>query len=911
MNKKKFLLITTSILSFGAISLALLSGYYNNYVFAIGNQNSGSYRIVCSSTKNKFFQGTGSSGQSGNATIKTDLDNDINFTYSDVAGGSSSVWHLIKPNGYFYNTTPIHGLSQATFVSTSDDKQFTIYWGSDTNYTLGSESLSSSVEGTSFSFNGDNPTYFKVINTSGSNLSFTNIDINFACQNNYPVLNISSENEDMGTVSGGGTKVVGQSVTIVATPKSGYKFVGWYSGSELISSDASYTFNIGNNDLNYVAKFTYQSYNLIVQSESLTKGTVSESSGEYDYLENITISTNANNGYTFSGWYNGSTLVSKDNPYSFSMPYNDIIYTAKFSTNSYDLSLVNNNPDLGSISGNGSFLYGSNVTITATPNTGVSFLGWYDDGDNLVSSNPTYTFTMPYEDIQYIAKFAWTPYSISLSVNDESMGSVTGGGSYTYGQQVNLTATPTEHYSFFGWYDDSTLLSHETTYSFSMPNKSLNYSAKFVKNYKLNVYSDDDSKGSVSAPTEWGVGLEVAVSANPNIGYILDYWGDENYDEVSYDASYSFIMPEHDVELIACFAAGYTFTVTSSDSSKGTVIGGGQYKVGQSVTATMNYVSGTFKGWYDADDNLVSKSNPYTFIMPANDYSLEAIFMTTQEEWNIAHGAIPNLSDDGKTITYGLYPQTNVNDSSLISALNALTTPESNGWYLYNNDYYAKVSAKPNSSNYKFDNGTTIVRGTTYWFKCEPIAWNVLSNSNGEYYILSSVLLDAHRYNASWSGTDSNGRYANNYEYSEIRAWLNDEFYNSAFVLGNSNIQLTNVDNSVATTNSSSNPYACNNTQDKVFLPSYQDYINSSYGFFASYDSTSTRYCKTTDWARATGAFYITSSNLLYNGYYWTRSPSGPYSDYEWKVGIDGYLSTNSVSYPHYSVRPSLSIKIA
>ena len=213
--------------------------------------------------------------------------------------------------------------------------------------------------------------------------------------------------------------------------------------------------------------------------------------------------------------------------------------------------------------------------------------------------------------------------------------------------------------------------------------------------------------------------------------------------------------------------------------------------------------------------------------------------------------------------------------------------------------------------DYKFDNGTTIVRGTTYWFKCEPIAWNVLSNSNGEYYILSSVLLDAHRYNASWSGTDSNGRYANNYEYSEIRAWLNDEFYNSAFVLGNSNIQLTNVDNSVATTNSSSNPYACNNTQDKVFLPSYQDYINSSYGFFASYDSTSTRYCKTTDWARATGAFYITSSNLLYNGYYWTRSPSGPYSDYEWKVGIDGYLSTNSVSYPHYSVRPSLSIKIA
>lgn len=908
MNKKKFLLIATSVLSFGTISLALFSGFYNNYVFASGDQNSGSYRIVCNSTKNKFFSGTGSTGQSGNATIKTNLDNDIDFTYSDVAGGSSSVWHLIKPNGYFYNTTPIHGLNQATFVSTSDDKQFTIYWGNDTDYTLGSESLSSSQEGTSFSFNGDSPTYFKVINTSGSNLSFTNIDINFECRNHYPVLNISSENEDMGTVSGSGTKVAGQSVTIVATPNSGYKFVGWYSGSELISSNASYTFNIGYDDLNYVAKFTYQSYNLIVQSESLTKGTVSESSGEYDYLENITISANANNGYTFSGWYKESTLVSDDNPYSFNMPHNDITYTAKFSTNSYDLSLVNNNPDLGSISGDGTFLYGSNVTVTATPNIGVSFLGWYDDGDNLVSSNPTYTFTMPYEDIQYIAKFAWTPYSITLSVNDDSMGSVTGDGSYTHGQQVNLTATPNEHYSFFGWYDDSTLLSQETTYSFSMPNKSLNYSAKFVKNYNLNVYSDDDSMGSVSAPTEWGVGLEVTVSANPNTGYVLDYWGDENYDEVSYDASYSFIMPEHDVELIACFATGYTFTVTSSDESKGSVSGGGQYKAGQSVTATMNHISGIFKGWYDVDDNLVSKSNPYTFTMPTNDYSLEAIFTT--QEWDIAHGVIPNLSDDEKTITYGLYPQTNVSNSSLISALNKLTTPESNGWYLYEDEYYAKVSATPYSTDYTFDNGRTIASGTKYWFKCEPITWNVLSNNDGEYYILSSVLLDAHRYNEYYTGT-KDGHYANNYEYSEIRAWLNNEFYNSAFALGNSNIQLTNVDNSAATTDSMSNPYVCNNTQDKVFFPSYKDYINSSYGFSTSTNSTETRYCKTTDWARARGAYCNIGSSYLYNSSYWIRSPYSDDSNPVWTVYSDGSIYRSSDYLTYLSVRPALTIKIA
>lgn len=272
----------------------------------------------------------------------------------------------------------------------------------------------------------------------------------------------------------------------------------------------------------------------------------------------------------------------------------------------------------------------------------------------------------------------------------------------------------------------------------------------------------------------------------------------------------------------------------------------------------------------------------------------------------------PVISEDGKTISYGLFPQTNIDDSSLISALNSLTTAESNGWYLYEGEYYAKVSATPHESSYKFDNGTKIVSGTTYWFKCEPITWNVLNNSNGKYYILSSVLLDAHRYNEYYAGT-KDGHYANNYKYSEIRSWLNNDFYNSAFALGNSYIQTTDVNNSASTTKSSSNQYACENTNDKVFLPSYKDYINSSYGFSTSTGSTNTRYCRTTDWARARGSYYYTSSgSFQYNGYYWTRSPSSDYSGYSWGVLSDGdvYFDFGGVSHTNYSVRPAITITL-
>lgn len=272
-------------------------------------------------------------------------------------------------------------------------------------------------------------------------------------------------------------------------------------------------------------------------------------------------------------------------------------------------------------------------------------------------------------------------------------------------------------------------------------------------------------------------------------------------------------------------------------------------------------------------------------------------------------GITPMFSAKNKTVTYGLYPQKNVNDSSLVSALNALTIPESNGWYLYENEYYAKAVAKPYDSSYKFDNGTTIVKGTTYWFKCEPIVWNVLSNSAGKYYVLSSVLLDAHCYYDSQSSRTIGGKtvYANNYGYSDIRTWLNSDFFDSAFALGNSHIQTTTVKNGASTTNSIYNDYACANTEDKVFLPSYRDYINSSYGFSDSTSSNNTRYCRTTDWARARRAWYSTSS---YNGHYWTRSPRSDHSYSAWYVSYDGYLDVNHryVDTTFVSVRPAIKI---
>ncbi len=350
-----------------------------------------------------------------------------------------------------------------------------------------------------------------------------------------------------------------------------------------------------------------------------------------------------------------------------------------------------------------------------------------------------------------------------------------------------------------------------------------------------------------------------------------------------------------------------SLSVTSEDKSKGTVsiVSGVGYS-DETITVTATPVGDCiFNSWFDGNGKVSDKTT-YSFTMPTSDYALVAHFYTKaevdekEEERNKKLGIIPAIDETNHTLTYGLYPQTHVNDDNTIAALDALASPESNGWYLYNDEYYAKTSANPHYSSYTFNDGTTIVKDTTYWFKCELIEWKILSSGDGAYSVVSSLLLDTHRYNEYYGGT-KNGYYANNYSNSEIRSWLNGEFYSSAFALGDRYIQTTTVDNSPSTTNSPSNKYACENTEDKVYLLSYQDYMNEFY-----FVDNASRKCEVTDWAKANKAY-------CYDGFgiYWTRSPNSYNSSNAWDVRSGGGLGSSGVGDSYDGVRPSLSLKIS
>ena len=391
-------------------------------------------------------------------------------------------------------------------------------------------------------------------------------------------------------------------------------------------------------------------------------------------------------------------------------------------------------------------------------------------------------------------------------------------------------------------------------------------------------------------------GEEPTREGNDDVEYTFDGWTPELsvvVEDVTYTATYKEIL----IEKYTITWVNYDDEVLEIDNDvkKGTT----PTFDGVIPTRTGNNVEYIFSGWTPEISSVIE------------DQTYKATFIEIPKEQNIL-GSTPVLSQDKKTIIYGLYPQTHVSDTILIAKLNTLQ-PTTNNWYLYEGSYYCKETANVfKGEDYTFDDGTAIVNGTEYWFKCEPISWDILSNDGVTYYLVTTKLLDTHSFYNSYSNRTNNGQiiYANNYEQSDIRSWLNNYFYNTAFALNNVFIKESNIDNSANTSDAVNNKYSCTNTLDKVFLPTYEDYLNQNYGFESNGGTISiSRECKTTDYARARGAWYNdTNAQLKYNGSYWTRTATSEFSYCAWNVNSGGFLSTYAVDGTSHCVRPSIYI---
>ncbi len=298
----------------------------------------------------------------------------------------------------------------------------------------------------------------------------------------------------------------------------------------------------------------------------------------------------------------------------------------------------------------------------------------------------------------------------------------------------------------------------------------------------------------------------------------------------------------------------------------------------------------------------------------------------------------------GDIVEFGSYPQSRVMNSSLVSSLNSVSknwvsygyysgtgacgTMAQGDWmkyadFTYNGTKYRAVTFsqyRPYMTDYlssyscQEDNGYT--PNNIYYFKYEPLKWRVLDPSTG--LVLCENIIDSQAYsNTIYEyGTDSYGgtaywndaehtHYANDYATSSIRAWLNDDFYNTAFSSSQrAGILTSQLDNRAYS--ASRSKYNSETTYDKVFLLSVNEMQNTAYGFSIDTASDPARQAKGTDYAKCQGLDVDSSSGC---SNYRLRS-AGDNSDCACHVYSGGGLNYSGwmVYFTDYGIRPALKI---
>ena len=414
---------------------------------------------------------------------------------------------------------------------------------------------------------------------------------------------VSSNDEMMGTA------VVDQAPTcsnprarLSATAQEGYHFIQWSDGNLAnpriveLSSDTAFE-----------AQFAINYISIQVHSSDSIQGSVS-GTGRYYYASPVTLTATANNNYHFLHWSDGST----QNP-RYMAATHDSTFTAVFASNVSTITIGNNNPDMGTVSGGGVYYYQNYVTFSASPHYGYHFTQW-NDGN---VANPR--TIMVDRDTTFTASFALNLYAVSVNSMNSSMGYVEGTGNYTYNTTIGITATPNYGYHFTQWNDGNT--NNPRTIVIS---KDTMFTAQFAANdYSLSVSSNYPAMGSAYGAGTFNYNTQTTIAASANYGYHFLQWSDGNTENPRV------VTVTHNTEYEAQFAPNfYTITTNASNPVCGSASGGGSfnYLSSISIVATPNY-GYHFTQWSDGNtDNprtiTVMSNGTYTAQFAINSYAI-------------------------------------------------------------------------------------------------------------------------------------------------------------------------------------------------------------------------------------------------------------------------------------------------
>ena len=174
-------------------------------------------------------------------------------------------------------------------------------------------------------------------------------------------------------------------------------------------------------------------YSITITSSPIGGGIVT-GGGTYQQGQSCTVSATATSGYTFTNWTENGSVVSTNANYTFTVNSNRTL-VANFSvqaSNTYTISVSSNPTNGGSVTGGGTYQQGQSCTVSATANSGYTFMQWTENG-NQVSTNASYTF-MVTGNRTLVAQFqlsATAPTVTTTQITNIQQTTAIGGGNVT------------------------------------------------------------------------------------------------------------------------------------------------------------------------------------------------------------------------------------------------------------------------------------------------------------------------------------------------------------------------------------------------------------------------------------------------------------------------------------------------
>lgn len=347
---------------------------------------------------------------------------------------------------------------------------------------------------------------------------------------------------------------LGDTVRIVATPKEGCEFSGWFEGKEKtpVSTEANYTF-VAERNIALLARFAKSP---VVEISSNANGSAAfagsaEKSMVVKSGTEVAVKATPNANCEFTGWYVDGEKVCSDADYTFVVS-KKISLEAKFVASPTVKVSASENGKV-SIDGysNNSVIVrtGTRVAVTATPDADCEFEGWFSgNAEKPVSKDVNYAFTAS-KNVSLVAKFYPSPI---VTISTAKNGKVAFANSsddaevVLKGAETTVIATPDKNYEFAGWFLDgsTTAVSNDANYTFTV-SEDMALVAKFIPCPVVSISYSENGKAAIANTAENSVivltGTDVTVTATPDKGFELYGWfADGAEAPVSKELTYTF-----------------------------------------------------------------------------------------------------------------------------------------------------------------------------------------------------------------------------------------------------------------------------------------------------------------------------------------------------------------------------------